>query len=55
MNKLNDLKTRLEEIEDAEFMLQMKDYWSDSDYDLSREYNNEMKALKKEITELEKE
>lgn len=55
MQKLNDLKARLEKLENDEYMLQMKDHWSDSDYYLSREHLEEAKTLEKEIAELEKE
>lgn len=53
MKKLSDLKERLEKLESEEFMLQMIDHWSESDYDLDRKLTKEIREVKSEIQKLE--
>ena len=44
-----ELEKELEELEHREFMLQMCDHWDSSDYRLSWELNDKIKAKKEEI------
>lgn len=44
-----ELEKELEELEQREFMLQMCDRWDSSDYRLSWELNDKIKAKKEEI------
>lgn len=53
MKKLSDLKERLCKLEREEFMLQMIDHWSESDYDLDRKLTKEIREVKSEIQKLE--
>lgn len=50
---LDQLKKELEELEHREFMLQMCDHWDSSDYRLSWELNDKIKAKKQEIANME--
>ena len=53
MKTLEELKKELEELEQREFMLQMCDHWDSSDYRLSWELNDKIKAKRQEITDAE--
>lgn len=44
-----EMKQRLEKLEKERFLLEMKDRWNAKDYDIDRQYRNEIRELKKEI------
>lgn len=46
-----EIKKRIESIKDSEFYLQMKDRWSNADYELSRKYSEEIVRLRKLLEE----
>lgn len=47
-----EIKKRIENLKDAEFYLQMKDRWSNTDFETSRKYNEEIIRLKKLLEEV---
>ena len=46
-----EIKKRIDSIRDDEFYLQMKDRWSNEDYELSRKYSEEIVRLRKLLEE----
>ena len=44
-----EIKKRIDELEDDIFFLAMKDRWNKRDYELDTKWNNELKELKKEL------
>lgn len=46
---LEELKSKLEDLENQEFMLEMIDTWTSEDYKYSDEIHQQMIAIKKEI------
>lgn len=53
MSRIDEIKKEINRIEQADFMLQMKDHWSNSDYETSNKYREEVRALEKELEKLE--
>lgn len=49
-----EIEMRIEELEDKQFYLDMKDHWERKDYDLMDEYIKEKKLLQKQLEELKK-
>lgn len=43
-----EYEAKVEEIEDKRFSLSMKDRWSNSDYELDREYRTKLAQLKED-------
>ena len=50
---LTQLKAKLEELENKDFMLRMVDTWTSEDYHYSDELHQQIKAVKAEISEKE--
>ena len=50
---LEELKSKLEDLENQEFMLEMTDTWTSEDYKYSDEIHQQMIAIKKEIIKQE--
>nr|DAY48181.1 MAG TPA: hypothetical protein [Caudoviricetes sp.] len=50
---LQQLKSKLEDLENQEFMLEMIDTWTSEDYKYSDEIHEQIMAVKKEIIEHE--
>ena len=50
---LEELKSKLEDLENQEFMLEMIDTWTSEDYKYSDEIHQQMIAIKKEIIKQE--
>lgn len=50
---LTQLKAKLEELENKDFMLKMVDTWTSEDYRHSDELHQQIKAVKNEISEKE--
>lgn len=50
---LTQLKAKLEELENKDFMLKMVDTWTSEDYRYSDELHQQIKAVKNEISEKE--
>ena len=50
---LTQLKAKLEELENKDFMLRMVDTWTSEDYRYSDEIQQQIKAFKAEISEKE--
>lgn len=48
-----EIRARLEQVENNAFYLNMKDRWTRQDYQTMREYNNEIRALERELREAE--
>lgn len=48
-----EIEARLKKVEYAEFILQMKDMWSRSDYDEDDRLRREIRELKKQLAEME--
>ena len=48
-----EIEARLKKVEYAEFILQMKDTWSRSDYDEDDRLRREIRELKKQLAEME--
>ena len=48
------LKAKLEELENKDFMLRMVDTWTSEDYRYSDELHQQIKAVKAEISDLSK-
>ena len=46
---LEELKSKLEDLENQEFMLEMIDTWTSEDYKYSDEIHEQIMAVKKEI------
>ena len=44
-----EIEKKIEELEDREFYLQMKDRWDWKDYEISRKRKEEIRELKKEL------
>ena len=51
MKRREELKARLEAIENRRFFLAMKDRWDNNDYALDNKLFNEELAIKKELAE----
>ena len=49
MSKLEELEKELDDLETKEFMLKMKDHWSNEDFDYDRELWEKIKKVKEEI------
>ncbi len=49
---MEELKKKLEELQNREFMLQMKDYWARDDYDLDRKLRAEIREIENKIKEM---
>ena len=47
-----EILKQIEDIEEREFFLQMKDRWSQEDYRLSDKHHEEIRELKKKLEEL---
>lgn len=47
-----ELEAKLENLQRREFLLQMCDHWDRSDYDLSWELHDEIRAIKKQLKEM---
>lgn len=45
----NEILTKIDELETKAFYLNMKDRWAREDYKTMRDYNNEIRRLKKEL------
>lgn len=41
-----EIEQKIEEVKNRQFMLQMKDHWSDDDYDTDRMYSCQLRQLK---------
>ena len=54
MTRVEEIKRRLEVLEDNKFYIDMKDHWTDRDWDRLYEIKVEERALKAELEELEK-
>ena len=50
MERREELKARLKDIEDRRFFLAMKDRWNNSDYELDNKLFNEEISIKKALT-----
>jgi len=50
---LTQLKAKLEDLENKDFMLRMIDTWTSEDYHYSDELHQQIKAVKSEIAEQE--
>ena len=50
MERREELKARLKDIEDRRFFLAMKDRWNNSDYELDNKLFNEEINIKKALT-----
>lgn len=50
MERREELKARLKDIEDRRFFLAMKDRWNNSDYELDNKLFNEELIIKKALT-----
>lgn len=48
-----EMVKRIEELDQAQFELMMKDTWDRADYDLDRYYTQEIQKLKKELETVE--
>lgn len=44
-----EMKQRLEKLEDERFLLEMKDRWDAKDFETDRMYGREIRELKREI------
>ena len=53
MTRIEEIKKRLEVLEDNKFYIDMKDRWSDMDWHRLYEIRQEERALKVELKELE--
>ena len=53
MTEAEEIRKRIDELETADFYLQMKDMWSQEDFDTHDAYYREVKALKEKLNELE--
>ncbi len=47
-----EIRKRIEEIEDAKFNLAMKDHWSGWDFEKDREYADDLRELKAKLEEI---
>ena len=50
-----ELQTELKKVQEAEFLLEMKDYWSCDDYRLSVKYCMQIQNLREQIKKTEEE
>lgn len=48
-----EIKTRIAELEDRRFFLNMSDHWSSDDYRLDREWWSEILELRKQLADIE--
>lgn len=48
-----EIKKKIEEIENREFYLQMKDRWNRDDFDISRKHREEIRELENLLKSLE--
>lgn len=53
MTRIEEIKKRLEVLEDNRFYIDMKDRWDDRDWHRLHEIREEERALKAELKELE--
>lgn len=53
MTRIEEIKRRIEVLENVKFYIDMKDRWSDLDWKRLYEIQEEEKALKAELKELE--
>lgn len=52
---IDEIKEKIKKLESANFILNMKDMWSASDYATDREQNIAIKKYKKMLEEMERE
>lgn len=50
---LDQLKIEMKKIQDADFMLQMKDHWSREDHELHQQHYDQIRHIEKRLKELE--